>query len=144
MNVIVRRKGEPQPIRDADGNVSHYVLTAADYEALKAEAETARESAEDAADRATGERVLARLEAGLDERIPADMAKRLIAGESPVRVWREYRGLSQQALADATGVSRGFISVVETGKSDLALGKAAAIADVLGIELDDLAPAADD
>ncbi|MFM2044067.1 MAG: hypothetical protein RLY86_2643 [Pseudomonadota bacterium] len=36
-------------------------------------------------------------------------------GESPVRVWREYRGLSPRDLAGATGIAPGFLSEIENG-----------------------------
>lgn len=40
-----------------------------------------------AADRAVRE-----LEKGEDELIPADVVRRLVTGDSPVRVWRNHRG----------------------------------------------------
>ena len=48
---------------------------------------------------------LSALAAGEDEFVAPDFAARLIAGESPVRVWREARGLSGKALAAATKLS---------------------------------------
>jgi hypothetical protein len=79
-----------------------------------------------------------RLASGDDEAIPSQYAKRLIAGESPVRVWREYRGLSGKDLAGLAGISAAFLSQLETGARE---GKAAAmrrIAKALGVALSDL------
>lgn len=61
-------------------------------------------AAEDMADLSAHDGAKAALAAGEDELVPADYAKRLIAGESPRRVWRELRGLSQVKLAEALGV----------------------------------------
>lgn len=41
---------------------------------------------------------------------------RLLEGVGPLRVWREKRGLSQRALADAAGVQPGYLAEIETGK----------------------------
>lgn len=73
------------------------------------------EAAEDLADIAAYDRAKAALAAGDDELIPAAFADRLIAGESPVRVYRELRGLTQVALSDASGVNRVQIANIESG-----------------------------
>ena len=52
------------------------------------------------------DRVVAELEAGREELVPAAVAARLVAGESPVRAYREWRGLSQAELARRSGVNR--------------------------------------
>ncbi len=43
------------------------------------------------------------LEKGEDELIPAEVVYAILDGENPIKVWREYRGLTQQQLADAVG-----------------------------------------
>lgn len=60
--------------------------------------------AEDAEDAAAVARFRARLAAGEEELVPAAVVDRLLGGESPVRVWREHRGLTQSGLARASGV----------------------------------------
>jgi hypothetical protein len=45
--------------------------------------------------------------------LPASFAARIAAGESPIRVWREYRGLSQSALAKAAEISVPYLSQLE-------------------------------
>ncbi len=60
-------------------------------------------AAEDLADLSAYDGAKAALAAGEDELVPADYAKRLIAGESPLRVWRELRGLSQVKLGRCRG-----------------------------------------
>ncbi|MFI4955971.1 MAG: helix-turn-helix domain-containing protein [Gammaproteobacteria bacterium] len=45
--------------------------------------------------------------------LPELMTQRIAAGESSIRVWREYRGLSQAALAKAAGISVPYLSQLE-------------------------------
>ncbi len=63
--------------------------------------------------------------------------KCLIAGESPVRVFREHRGLSQLDLAGAAGISVPAVSKIErTGKASVDTFKA--FAERLNLSIDDL------
>ena len=50
------------------------------------------------------------------ELVPAAVVDRLLAGESPVRVWREHRGLTQSGLARASGVNRVVVADIEAGR----------------------------
>ena len=93
----------------------------------------------DAADIASADRVRRDLEAGADEMIPAEFANRILDGENPVRVWREFRGLSAKDLAAAANISAGYLSEIETGKKEGTVSTLKAIAGVLEIDLDDLA-----
>ena len=45
-----------------------------------------------------------------------DQVNRLLAGESPIRIWREKRGLSQRQLATAAALSAGYLNEIEHGK----------------------------
>ena len=56
-----------------------------------------------------------RLERGDDELIPLEITERRVAGESPVRIWRDYRGLTQAELARTSKVSRVMIAAIEAG-----------------------------
>ena len=51
-----------------------------------------------------------------EEGFPVALVKREIAGEHPVAIFRDHRGLTAAALADATGLSRAYISEIENGK----------------------------
>ncbi len=44
------------------------------------------------------------------------VARRILDDESPVKVWREKRGLSQRKLAELAGVSPSYLAEIETGK----------------------------
>ncbi len=66
----------------------------------------------------------AALENGEEELIPAEVVYAILNGENPVKVWREFRGLTQQQLADAAGISKPYLSQIETGKRKGTLAKA--------------------
>lgn len=80
----------------------------------------------------------ARIASGEEELIPAHVTFAIIDGENPVKMWREYRGLSQAELAQAAGISTAYLSQIETGKR---VGKTAvlqSIARALNLTLDDI------
>ena len=93
----------------------------------------------DAADIASAERVRRDIETGADEMIPAEFANRILDGESPVPVWRDFRGLPAKDLASAANISAGYLSEIEAGKKAGTVSTLKAIAGVLEIDLDDLA-----
>jgi len=72
--------------------------------------------------------------------LPEAVVRRLVAGESPVRVLREHRGIKAATLAAAAGVSASCLSEIETGRKP---GSATALRDlarVLEVAVDDLIP----
>ena len=91
------------------------------------------------ADLQTYDRAKAALAAGEDELIPECCAKRLLDGESPLRVYRDLRSLTQAALAEKTGVNRVSIAEIETGRKQGSVSSLRALADALGVTIDDLA-----
>ena len=92
----------------------------------------------DAEDAAAVARFRARLAAGEEELVPAAVVDRLLAGESPVRVWREERGLTQSGLARASGVHRVVVADIEAGRKGGSVRSLKALAAVLGVRIDDL------
>src|SRR5438067_145507 len=72
------------------------------------------------------------------ESVPAEMVGRLIAGDNPVRVWREHRGLSQRALAEKAGLNFTYLSQIETGARKGTTATMKKLAEALGVDLDDL------
>ena len=103
------------------------ILPLADYERLVDEADIARAN-----------KIKRDIASGDDEVVPADIVRRLIAGENKVKVWRSHRGLSGRDLAAAAGVSAPFISEIESGKKDGSVSVMKKISDVLKVDLDDL------
>jgi len=96
-------------------------------------------AAEELADIAAYDGIKAALAAGREELIPAVYANRLIAGESPVRVYRDLRGLTQAALSEASGVNRVQITNIEAGTKRGSIETLRKLADALNVTLDDLA-----
>lgn len=117
------------PIATTDETVT---LSRADFEALV-------EALEDAEDLAVLRAAEARVTAGEGEYLPVEMVERLAAGESPVKVWREHRGMTAKALAAAAGINAAYLSEIETGKKPGSFDAMAKLAKALGISLDDLA-----
>ena len=71
-------------------------------------------------------------------RIPAAVVNALLEGEQPVKVWREQRGLTQDALAAQAGISKGYLCQIETRKRVGALKTLRAIADALAVSVNEL------
>jgi DNA-binding XRE family transcriptional regulator len=86
------------------------------------------------------DRAKAAVERGEEEILPAHVVYALVDGENPVKVWREYRQLTQQQLAEAVGISAPFLAQIETGKRKGSINVMAGLAKTLLIALDDLIP----
>ena len=82
--------------------------------------------------------IKAAIERGEEELIPSAVVYAILDGENPIKVWREYRGLSQQQLASATGISTSYLSQIEAGKRTGSTEVLAAIAKALDVTLDDI------
>ncbi len=95
-------------------------------------------AAEELADLQAYDRALALLANGDEELLPAEFVKRMVSGESPLRVWREFRGLTQTALADASSVNRVQIADIEAGRKSGSIETGKKLADALSITLDEL------
>jgi DNA-binding XRE family transcriptional regulator len=78
------------------------------------------------------------IEAGNEELIPAEVVYAILDGANPVRVWREFRGLTQQEVAAKAGISTAYLSQLETGKRAGTPRVLSAIARVLNVDVDDL------
>ena len=81
-------------------------------------------------------------DAAMDHRadgMPIDVFSRIIAGENPVRVIREWRALSQAELARRAEIHRVQVHDLETGKSNGSVATLKAIAAALDVSLDDIA-----
>ncbi len=70
--------------------------------------------------------------------VPGEVVRRLVAGENPVKVWREHRGLKQSELAERLDVSKGYLSQIESGKKDGAVNLYRKISRALEVSLDEL------
>jgi DNA-binding XRE family transcriptional regulator len=70
------------------------------------------------------------------ESFPSEVVNRLLDGENPVKVWREYRRLTQGQLAEQTGVTVAHISQIESGKRECSVKLLRALARVLEVDAD--------
>lgn len=104
----------------------------------KTEYDRLRAAAEDLEDLALYDSVMADLKAGREELIPSEFVDRLIDGESPVRVFRELRGLTQSALARKSGVNRVQLADIEMARSSGSVETMRKLADALNVTIDDL------
>ena len=59
-------------------------------------------------------------------------------GENAIRVYRDHRGMTQKQLAGAAGINPIYLSQIERGRRTGSTRTLAAIAGVLGVDLDDL------
>jgi DNA-binding XRE family transcriptional regulator len=81
----------------------------------------------------------ARLAQGEDELVPLEIVERRLAGECTVKVWREYRGLTQEALAKISRVSRPMIAAIESGRRKGGIATLKKLAAALDVDLEHLA-----
>jgi hypothetical protein len=72
------------------------------------------------------------------ETVPDAMVRRLITGENPITVWREHRGMTLRALADAVGLDPGYLSQLENRKRAGPVATIKKLAAALRVDLDDL------
>jgi hypothetical protein len=108
------------------------VLPIEDYERLM-------ELAEDTSDILAADRAEERRRNG-EEYVPAELVKRILAGERPLRVWREYRGLKLADLSSQVGIGLSYLSEIERGLrqgSGRLWGK---LARALNVSVEDILP----
>ena len=113
-----------------DGKPEYVVLPWADYQAMLA-------ALEDRADAAALDAFAERLTGG-EETVPDAVMARLLSGENRVKVWREHRGLTQDALAQAAGMAQSMVAMIERGDRRGTVDTLSALAHVLNVDLEDL------
>lgn len=116
-------------IIDKDGKPEYAVIPYADYLRLL-------EALEDKADAAVVAEFHEAYRAGREFMVPAEIVRRELAGESPIKLWREHRGLTQQELAVRAAISKPYLSQIESGKRQGRVETLAAIARALDVPLD--------
>lgn len=109
------------------GKADTVTLTRREYETLVRHAELAEDIA-----------AIRAMDADPDP-VPAELVRRLVDGESPIRIFREFRGISQTALAAAAGIGKSYLSRIEGGHKTPKVTVLKALAAALGVEIDDLA-----
>jgi len=78
------------------------------------------------------------IERGEEELISSEVVYAILDGANPIKVWREYRGLTQQQLADKVKISKAYLSQIETGKRKGSTENLSLIAKALDVSLDEV------
>lgn len=119
-------------IIERDGQPEYAVVPIETYHRLLA-------LAEDMEDIRAYDQAMAEIDRGEDEIVPANLAERLLSAKThPLRIWREYRGLTQQQLADAAGVGKSYVSQIEAGKKRPTVRVLQALSRTLAVDMEDL------
>lgn len=118
-------------ILEKNGKPEFAVISYADYKHFL-------ELLEDEADARTVAEFHEAYAAGKEFLVPDAIMQRELAGESPVKAWREHRGLTQQELSERAGISKPYLSQIETGKRQGTLETLSALARALDVPLDAL------
>ena len=67
--------------------------------------------------------------------IPETIIDDIFAGtETPLRILRQYRGLTQEELAEKAGLSRPYLTEIETGRKNGSVKALNLLAKALGVE----------
>ena len=70
---------------------------------------------------------------------PEVMEKIALGQENAIKLIRKHRGLTQGDLADAAGISRPYLTEIETGRKEGSIRAMKAIAHALNVSLEKLA-----
>lgn len=119
-----------KPIHEDQESVT---LRRTDFEALL-------EMLEDAQDIAEIQAAMRRLERGEEEAIPFELVEQILDGMHPVRAYRQYRELTQQALAEQACVSPSYLCEIESGRKPGSLEAMTRLSSVLRIPVECLLP----
>ena len=74
---------------------------------------------------------------GNNNKLPESVLEQLtLKNDSAIKVIRKYRGMTQGNLAEAAGISRPYLTEIETGKKDGSIRALKSIAGVLDVSLE--------
>ena len=71
-----------------------------------------------------------------EELIPSEVTYAILDGENPIKIWREYRLLTQEQLANSTGLDLQRLVQIEAGEKQATKEEMASLAKALGNSLD--------
>ena len=74
------------------------------------------------------------------DHLTVELVARMLAGEHPVRLWREQRGLTLSDLAARAGIALSYLSEIESGRKPGNSRAFQKLATALGLGGNDLAP----
>ena len=116
---------------EKDGRREYAILPIDEYERLVAAAEMAN-------DILTYDNIKSKAIDRESETIPQGIVNRLIDGENPIQVWREFRELTQQQLAERIELPSSELQEYESSLREVPLRILSRIAKELYIEIDDI------
>lgn len=116
---------------EKNGRREYAVVPIDEYERLVAAAEMAD-------DILTYDNAKSQVREGDDEAVPSEVVNRLLDGDNPIRVWREFRGLTQQQLAERIGITESSLEQIESGMEEVRIQTLSRIANVLHVMVDDI------
>lgn len=70
------------------------------------------------------------------ESFPATVVNQLMDGTAPLKVFREYRGMTLEALGTICGVSAAALSQIENGKREPSVGLLKKLSEALQVDVD--------
>jgi DNA-binding Xre family transcriptional regulator len=137
VNMTKLPEGLPSPqIIETPGGERLAVMPFTEYERLVSAAVSA--AFEDSDDAVLYDEAKRQLDSGEDELVPESIADRLIEGECPIKVWREYRNMSGRELAEKATLSAAYVSQLESGERKGSIQTLKKLAGALGVSVDDL------
>lgn len=72
--------------------------------------------------------------------LPDDILQKMEMGkDSPIKILRKFRGMTQEDLAAAAGLSRPYLTEIETGRKEGSIRSLKSIAKALDVPLEKLA-----
>jgi DNA-binding XRE family transcriptional regulator len=116
-------------ILENNGKPEWAILPYAEYLALV-------EDAEDKEDIRDYDELTAGIETGTVELFPDSVVAEMISGKNPIKLWREYRELTQQQLAEKAGISIPFLSQLESGKRNSSTKVLVALSSALSVDIE--------
>lgn len=77
---------------------------------------------------------------GSSSELPDDVLQKITVGnQSPIKIIRKHRGMTQDDLASAAGISRPYLTEIETGRKEGSIRSLKSIAKALNVPLEKLA-----
>lgn len=75
-----------------------------------------------------------------EEYIPVAILDSILAGESSLRAWRKYRGMTQKQLAERLSITPVYVSDLELGNCKGPMSIWRKLASALDVSLEEIAP----
>lgn len=96
------------------------------------------EAIEDLQDIADAKAIEKRIARGEGEYFPGELIDAILDGKNKIQAFREYRGMTQEALAEAIGKSVILIRKLESGATKGSIDTIKAISEVLNVDINTL------